>query len=317
MIKLTKTPDLEQNPMKVEPHNISWPSRAELSQIPSFTQHFPNLLEIIKKVPSSINFGAKSVEIYKESRGEFRERYLDSIISTVIPEWKSLQKQETGFVNDHIMLVFWLFTMDENIQNLCGEDINLLYWISILHDIVKLRPPLVQTRDPMHPFRSAASALKVISRVLGLQCYPHFIREINSLSLLFLSSSQVLYRRSYSMENKKIYTEIYKESLDLRKCGVLFGKLDALFPKYTFANDLIKLISLHQSLPAIPKYPCFDQLTSEQIVEYFDEHRLWLMYLIMINDSVSYSQFGYLRKDIPVNVSEFWKSYHKIKLLFE
>ena len=292
-----------------------WPTYKILTQAPIFDKYFPSLISNMYKIGEEINFDAPTELEYHQSRDNFRLKYIDPIFKDILPEWEELITQEDGYVNNHIIMVTYLFLKDQEIAKLPEKDQNMLSWIGILHDIEKIFGP-DRNKDPMHPFNSAATTLHILARLLNLTKYPKFMEELDSLSKLFRKSTKKLYKRWYNPYKKSVKSEIYERCIDLNGCCKIFENLEKLFPKDCFCYNIILLIALHQSLPAIPKYPCFDELNEDQIVLYFTPYTIKLMYLIMINDSLSYSQHIDLRGEIQCNVPQFMFTYNRILKLF-
>ncbi len=66
------------------------------------------------------------------------------------------------------------------------------------------------------------------------------------------------------------------------------NKIDKLFEKNSFFNDILRLILLHQSLPCLEKFKTDLHIPKETIPNYFDHRLMKLMKVLMQYDSESY-----------------------------
>lgn len=95
---------------------------------------------------------------------------VDSELTSVLgPFWTKMRAQSGGIIANHSILILWKATKDPLYAELTPEDKNIVNWACLLSDIAKRGSPVIQGRDNIHAFTSAAAALKVFEKlgVLG------------------------------------------------------------------------------------------------------------------------------------------------------
>ena len=82
-------------------------------------------------------------------------------------EWDSLNTYDGGLVCSHTLAVVACAYLSNDFKALDQHDQSLVMWGCFFHDIAKRGRPAIKGKDPIHPFTSAARALKILDR-LGL-----------------------------------------------------------------------------------------------------------------------------------------------------
>lgn len=89
----------------------------------------------------------------------------DELTSTLGDCWSVLESQSNGMLAVHCILSLWRATTDPMFPNLTEDEQNVLKWACLLHDIAKRGTPVIQGRDFVHAFKSAAQALNVFKEL--------------------------------------------------------------------------------------------------------------------------------------------------------
>ena len=76
-----------------------------------------------------------------------------------------LKKQNGRFVCIHTLLVLWSALEHPLYKELNWIDKNTIKWACLLHDIDKLSTPAIESKDFVHPFKSASCVLDIFQEL--------------------------------------------------------------------------------------------------------------------------------------------------------
>ena len=125
-----------------------------------FEVFFPNLLANINKIFKNLS----CLERYFK-KIPYNLSFLNENLINKIPEWKKIDDYSNHKITYHIYKVLFLTIHDESFLKLNNYKKNVLLWGVFFHDISKRGLPEVIGKDPVHPFNSAYSSLKIFQRL--------------------------------------------------------------------------------------------------------------------------------------------------------
>ena len=98
-----------------------------------------------------------------------------------------------GHVCLHTINVLYCLINDRDYSSMSPEEQNILQWAALLHDINKLGPPVHEGKDHMHPFKGAATVLRVFTRLglIELKSEKQQFALLSIYDLLFVSKQPV------------------------------------------------------------------------------------------------------------------------------
>ena len=170
-----------------------------------------------------------------------------------------------------------------------GHDRNLMMWVCLLHDIQK-RIDSTGFRDPFHPFRSAATIIRYMSRWNWLS-HPNSAEQ---LAQKIENATELSYGCEIH-DNKQlpeIITGILRLSgVEMSDLGYAESvKLLEIHAKQRlFEVEIILLTLLHQSLTLVRRYPSVAPLSDREIYRYFSKRLIQLLTTLALCDSASYT----------------------------
>ena len=223
-------------------------------------------------------------------------------------------------VRFHENLFFYILTiLEENIikEKFFGYDINILYWVSLFHDIGKHQKMhkiyekdyIYGILDKMHPFKSIILFIEIL---LEKKLFKISEEELTVFHKKFEEFKEVIYD-SYEelpstpnimktgdekIDKQKIYNislKHFNEILDFLKY------IKGLGDENNWIYDASVLIIFHQNIPNNEHNMNHPLLSNEQIKEVFDLRLLEMMRVIMLLDSTTYTIFDNTEWEIQIN----------------
>ena len=270
-------------------------------------------LKFIK--PKKYNFSV-TFFYYEGKNNYYLEEINESLSDFIGNKFKNLRDR----VKLHENLFFYILTiLEEDIikKKFVDFDINILYWVSLFHDIGKHqklhkileKDYLYGILDKMHPFKSI---LLFIETLLEKKLFKISDEEMAILKNKFKNFRKIIFD-SYEVlpttpnvmktgdekiDNQKIYNislKHFNEILDFLKY------IKSLGNENNWIYDSSALILFHQNIPNNEHNMNHPLLTNEQIKEVFDLRLLEMMRVIMYLDSSTYTIFDNTEWEIQIN----------------
>ena len=195
------------------------------------------------------------------------------------------------------------------------HDQNVILVGLLFHDISKRGRPSYKGKDPIHPFRSAATALEIFNRLGWIKNEDQIDETIG-----FINSAFIIYKNKEYMDNSKL-DEIFTRLL---YATGIYNSLDQKFDNYFEATlevpreklytvEILLLILLHQSVDLEPKYPNFTPIPNEDLPRFFTARLLKLLSILHMGDNASYNvPKPHKAWTFPRRI---WKSFRSLKKL--
>ena len=223
-------------------------------------------------------------------------------------------------VRFHENLFFYILTILEKSiikEKFVDYDINILYWVSLFHDIGKHqnmhkifeKDYLYGILDKMHPFKSIIIFIEILLEKKLVK-----ITEEESLifNKKFEDFKDVIYDSYEELPSTPNIMKTGDEKIDKQKIyNISLKHFNEIceFLKYikNFGNennwifDASVLIIFHQNIPNNENNMNHPLLTNDQIKEIFDLRLLEMMRVIMLLDSATYTIFDNTEWEIQIN----------------
>ena len=223
-------------------------------------------------------------------------------------------------VRFHENLFFYILTILEKSiikEKFVDYDINILYWVSLFHDIGKHqnmhkifeKDYLYGILDKMHPFKSIIIFFEILLEKKLVK-----ITEEESLifNKKFEDFKDVIYDSYEELPSTPNIMKTGDEKIDKQKIyNISLKHFNEIceFLKYikNFGNennwifDASVLIIFHQNIPNNENNMNHPLLTNDQIKEIFDLRLLEMMRVIMLLDSATYTIFDNTEWEIQIN----------------
>ena len=91
--------------------------------------------------------------------------HFESDFEAIKDEWKWLKGQNEYFVCKHSLVVVYCVMIDPDFESLTPKQQNILKWAALLHDNKKRSYPEINSKDWIHPFRSAVVFLSIVQKI--------------------------------------------------------------------------------------------------------------------------------------------------------
>lgn len=267
----------------------------------SFQHHFPNFYFELEEFKTEFEATKKDYTIFvpmlSNKSLKVYEIFRNEAILLLGKDWLYLESFSERSIAFHVMYVTILCFIEQELFQI-ESDLNLMLWTCFLHDICKVREPLIIGKDLIHPFKSGAYCLQFsINHKL----------IVNNLDEILKLSEKILDCK------KKNFSHLGKEIQDHDKIMPIYLELKPLLTN-KFVFELFFLVVFHQSIDGCKKFPHPDVLSEEQLFQIIDLRFLHLMKAFMIFDSNSYT----ILKQSNVsgglkNRKEFEKTFDSIK----
>ena len=153
-------------------------------------------------------------------------------------------------------------------------------------------------RDPIHPFKSAVVAVKVLAK----QVFTDAQMETKIENWCKLVNSAVVADTCSTNTNSLYNRSMYALKHDNSILSDILSGLNDIFGTCIMVSDIIKLVLLHQSVTFIEMFPPAAPLTEAEIMQHFTPRLMWLLSLVTTVDSCSYN----------INKPEYQKKYSRI-----
>ena len=315
-----KFPLIKEFPLKYksseiipEDINIKILAKKYFDNLPSIEQYAKDTIVILKpKIKNlSINFF-----LYEFENNKYLEEIDTSLNDIMGDKFTNLRKR----VRLHIDLFCYILTQFEKKvlkKYLVDYDINILYWVTLFHDIGKHQKMhkiyekdyVYGILDKMHPFKSI---LLFMETLLEKKFFKISDEEYIVLNKKYLEFKDIIFD-SYEplpetpnlmktgvdkIDNQKIY------NISLRHFDKIYEFLKyikGLGNVNEWIYDTSALIIFHQNIPNNENNMNCPLLSNEQIKEIFDLRLLEMMRVIMYLDSITYSIFDNTEWEIQIN----------------
>ena len=293
--------------------NIKILAKKYFDNLPSIEQYAKDTIVILKpKIKNlSINFF-----LYEFENNKYLEEIDTSLNDIMGDKFTNLRKR----VRLHIDLFCYILTQfEKNVlkKYLVDYDINILYWVTLFHDIGK--------HQKMHKIYEKDYVYGILDKMHPFKSILLFMEVLLEKKLFKISDEEYLVLNKKYLEFKDIIFDSYEalpETPDLMKTGV--DKIDNQkiynislrhfdkiyeFLKYIkglgnvneWIYDASALIIFHQNIPNNENNMNCPLLSNEQIKEIFDLRLLEMMRVIMYLDSITYSIFDNTEWEIQIN----------------
>ena len=214
----------------------------------------------------------------------------------------NLQAYNDGFINLHCIFVYYWTVKDPDFEDLTKEEKNILEWAALFHDISKRGRPLFDSKDFVHPFQSAAIMLRIFKENIKYIKIAEDEEEKWTETIDFIENS-------IEEVTAEEYPEIYYDEdwwhhfHDTSKLPEIFERLSHFIDKSSPIMTVFKLILFHQSIFVIKEFQLPKMLPKEEIIKYLSAKELFMIRILMNNDTFSYS--------LPHPDRKLWKSRRK------
>ena len=293
--------------------NIKILAKKYFDNLPSIEQYAKDTIVILKpKIKNlSINFF-----LYEFENNKYLEEIDTSLNDIMGDKFTNLRKR----VRLHIDLFCYILTQfEKNVlkKYLVDYDINILYWVTLFHDIGK--------HQKMHKIYEKDYVYGILDKMHPFKSILLFMEVLLEKKLFKISDEEYLVLNKKYLEFKDIIFDSYEalpETPDLMKTGddkidnqkiynISLRHFDKIyeFLKYIkglgnvneWIYDASALIIFHQNIPNNENNMNCPLLSNEQIKEIFDLRLLEMMRVIMYLDSITYSIFDNTEWEIQIN----------------
>ena len=246
--------------------------------------------------------------------------YLDEINESLSNFMGEKFKNLRDRVRFHENLFFYILTiLEDNIirEKFVDYDINILYWVSLFHDIGKHqnmhkiyeKDYLYGILDKMHPFKSI---LIFIETLLEKKLFKISEEELSILKNKYENFKEIIFDSYEELPSTPNIMKTGDEKIDKQKIYNISLKhfneiyeflkyIKSLGSENNWIYDASSLIIFHQNIPNNEFNMNYPLLTNDQIKEVFDLRLLEMMRVIMLLDSSTYTLFDKTEWEIQIN----------------
>ena len=265
--------------------------------------------------PKNYNFSV-TFFYYEGENNYYLEEINESLFGFMGNKFKNLRDR----VKLHENLFFYILTiLEEDIikNKFVDFDINILYWVSLFHDIgkhQKLHKVLEKDYiygilDKMHPFKSI---LLFIETLIEKKLFKISDEEMVILKDKFKKFKKIMFDSYEELPTTPSIMKTGDEKIDNQKIyNISLKHFDEIceFLKYIknlgsenqWIYDASVLIVFHQNIPNNEHNMNHPLLTNDQIKEVFDLRLIEMMRVIMYLDSSTYTIFDNTEWEIQIN----------------
>lgn len=216
-------------------------------------------------------------------------------IETHLEEWKTLRSHSDKTISYHTIRVIYLIFKDHNFATLSEQEQDALLWAGLFHDISKRGRPLLQGKDPLHPYTGTAAALNIMYRFGWL---PQNTRGYLDYVCEFINRSLVVEDGIECMDIsriKDILSHLYciigilpSPDTPWSNYAQLVKNIEVEEPQKLFELEILLLVLLHQFSTFTQKFPNTSPLSDDQVSMIFSPRLFRMTRIIVLNDSLSY-----------------------------
>ena len=265
--------------------------------------------------PKKYNFSV-TFFYYEGENNYYLEEINESLFGFMGNKFKNLRDR----VKLHENLFFYILTiLEEDIikNKFVDFDINILYWVSLFHDIGKHqklhkileKDYIYGILDKMHPFKSI---LLFIETLLEKKLFKISDEEMVILKDKFKNFKKIIFDSYEALPTTPSIMKTGDEKIDNQKIyNISLKHFDEIceFLKYIknlgsenqWIYDASVLIVFHQNIPNNEHNMNHPLLTNDQIKEVFDLRLIEMMRVIMYLDSSTYTIFDNTEWEIQIN----------------
>ncbi len=254
-------------------HPVTRRKRSKELPFPRFEQRLPAVAAFAAAL-------AEEIEVEQlASPSEIQERVMaffspDRIagVDGLLPGWAEMIASDGGATLTHLMTALAVLPACPEYQEAAEEQQALAQWMILLHDIAKR--PLAGQRDPIHAFRSAARAGRILAG-LGFAVSPQAAPQALDAWEALVFNALLQQPGRWVQDNQKL------EAI-LLETDRLFGPPAAW---------VVKAILLHVSISVLRDWPQEAPLSEAEILRYVDEDWLPLLKMMFLIDNDAYTLF--------------------------
>lgn len=241
---------------------------------PSFDLFFPNLVPTVMKLEEKVDYSEKSTPQSRSKQARKLFRRLHPEIVRTVPMWDWLHGQKDGNVCIHTMRMMYCVLNDPGYRAADPRTQNVLKWTTLLHDIAKRGQMGDGYKDTAHPYYSGVEALRVLKALYNVK---NVCRQCNAN----IKNLMQLIRDSV-WKDKRIM---------LDRLELILQTAERIFGKDSFCFLVLKLVIMHQSLPAPPSLPMeyTNYVSGEMLKKIADKKYMKMLKVIVVNDLINYS----------------------------
>jgi hypothetical protein len=265
--------------------------------------------------PKKYNFSV-TFFYYEGENNYYLEEINESLFGFMGNKFKNLRDR----VKLHENLFFYILTiLEEDIikNKFVDFDINILYWVSLFHDIgkhQKLHKVLEKDYiygilDKMHPFKSILLFIETLleknlfkisdeEMVILKDKFKNFKKIIFDSYEVLPTTPSIMKTGDEKIDNQKIYNISLKH---FDKICEFLKYIKNLGSENQWIYDAAVLIVFHQNIPNNEHNMNHPLLTNDQIKEVFDLRLIEMMRVIMYLDSSTYTIFDNTEWEIQIN----------------
>ena len=265
--------------------------------------------------PKKYNFSV-TFFYYEGDNNYYLEEINESLSVFMGIKFKNLRDR----VKLHENLFFYILTiLEEDIikNKFVDFDINILYWVSLFHDIGKHqklhkileKDYIYGILDKMHPFKSI---LLFIETLIEKKLFKISDEEMVILKGKFKNFKKIIFDSYEALPTTPSIMKTGDEKIDNQKIyNISLKHFDEIceFLKYIknlgsenqWIYDASVLIVFHQNIPNNEHNMNHPLLTNDQIKEVFDLRLIEMMRVIMYLDSSTYTIFDNTEWEIQIN----------------
>jgi len=265
--------------------------------------------------PKKYNFSV-TFFYYEGDNNYYLEEINESLSVFMGIKFKNLRDR----VKLHENLFFYILTiLEEDIikKKFVDFDINILYWVSLFHDIGKHqklhkileKDYIYGILDKMHPFKSI---LLFIETLIEKKLFKISDEEMVILKGKFKNFKKIIFDSYEALSTTPSIMKTGDEKIDNQKIyNISLKHFDKIceFLKYIknlgsenqWIYDASVLIVFHQNIPNNEHNMNHPLLTNAQIKEVFDLRLIEMMRVIMYLDSSTYTIFDNTEWEIQIN----------------
>ena len=263
---------------------------------PPIESHLPQLMEFVSKLAQEYQAGKITSwdTMQKEVFAFFTPEMMEKV-ENIVPGWGKTVSYSNGLTLLHTTTALTALLLCPEFKSATPSQQSLMKWVVLLHDIGKEANP--KRRDLTHSFRSAALTGEILPR-LGFSTTSEYDEHIKDWVTL---------TKTAIIKN----SETGREVQDNQKLPQILAGIENIFGFNTPAALIIKTILFHASITAVKEWPKGAPLTEIEIDKYFDDELLFLIKIMALADSASWSFFNLPRKESYRE--EVLETYRRIK----
>ena len=245
---------------------------------PCFKSTFPKTIQFFDTLCLLFEKSNREYSKFVHNKSKLLKGYSifhDEVIAIIGEDWLTLESYSDKHIAEHIYKVIFLSYLEFS-SNINEKNHNLILWSCLLHDVKKLGFPVINGKDPFHPFKSGVFCIQFCIKI-GL---------INDNKTKILEICEEILKCHISPPHfpKNVLVQ------DHAKACPFFDELNNLISNQ-FSLDLFKIVTFHQSCKVCEEFDELNYLDDDKLVQYFNIRLLDSYEMVRICDSNSYELF--------------------------